>query len=196
MVTTDKCGLMLEGFEKFVAEGGGVVEHSGGLDCGGGGVLLLDASHLHAEVFAGTGHNHSFRTEFLHHNLADLRCHALLNLQAARIEINQPGELAEADCLSVGDISHGYFAEKRQDVVFAQGIELYVLDNDHARAFVSENSVVNQFVGILPVAACGVGYGLGRAHGGLYEALASDIFSEQAYDGLIVPGDFLDCFVT
>lgn len=36
MVTTDKCGLMLEGFEKFVAEGGGVVEHSGGLDGGGG----------------------------------------------------------------------------------------------------------------------------------------------------------------
>ena len=56
----------------------------------------------------------------------DLAGKPLLNLQAARVHVHEPGHFAESDDFLVRNVGDVAFAEERQQVVLAQAIELDV----------------------------------------------------------------------
>src|SRR5579862_4212063 len=62
----------------FITE---AAQHRTGNGCG---VLLFDAAHHHAEMARFNHHSHALRLDYLLDGLGNLRCQALLNLQAAR----------------------------------------------------------------------------------------------------------------
>ena len=80
---------------------------------GGDGVLLLDASHLHAHVL-GLYHNHHAKgLQGVLDAVLDLLRHALLHLQAVGIDIHHTGNLRESCDIAVGDIGHMGLAIER-----------------------------------------------------------------------------------
>ena len=91
--------------EKLLTQCGRLFEHARALDRGGGRHLLFDATHLHAQVLGGAGDNHALGSEFLHDYAAYLGGHALLHLQAARVEIHETGQFAQPDGASVRNVA-------------------------------------------------------------------------------------------
>src|SRR5919109_4836076 len=83
--------------------------------------------------------------------LGDLRGHALLNLQAAAVHLHKAGNLADADDLFVGQISHMAFAEEREHVMLAETEQIDILDEDHLVIGFGIESTVEPFFHILMV---------------------------------------------
>lgn len=98
--------------EKLFAQSGRFLEYSGGLDCGCCGHLLLHATHFHTQVVGCAGDDHTLGPEFLHDDAAYLGGHALLHLQTACVEIDQPGQFAQTDGAAVGNVTDRNFTEK------------------------------------------------------------------------------------
>lgn len=70
--------------------------------------------------------------------------------------------------------------------MFAQRVKLYVANYHHIGAFMCENGFVDECVGILTVATCGIDHGLGCAHGGLDKPFAGYVLAQQCDYGLVV----------
>src|SRR5687768_970264 len=94
-------------------------------------VLLFDAAHRHAQVSTLADHRHAARVDRLEYRLRDLVRHALLNLQAPREHVDEPRDLAQPDDPRIRNVRDMTLAEERQQVVFAQAVEINVLDDDH-----------------------------------------------------------------
>ena len=146
------------------------------LECDGGGVLFLDAAHLHAHVLCLGIDDDSAVGEDSGEQFADVVGHAFLHLEASREGVDDACEFAQADDAACGDVADGHLAEEGQDVVFAQGVELNVLDDDDFASLVLKDGAVHDGVGVLAVAAGVLDECLGGAHGGLGETFAVRVF--------------------
>ena len=80
---------------------------------GGDGVLLLDASHLHAHVLGFYHDHHTEGFQGVLNAVLDLLCHTLLHLQAVGIDVHHTGYLRESCDIAVGDIGHMGLAVER-----------------------------------------------------------------------------------
>src|SRR6266436_41572 len=116
-------------------------------------MLLLDSTHHHAEMARLNHHAHALRLDRLLYGFRDLGGQTFLNLQAAREDFDQPRNLAQPDHFTFGDISHVYFAEKWQHVMFAQAEHLNVFDNNHLVVGDGEERLLQHRVRIFFVAA-------------------------------------------
>src|SRR5271163_80116 len=94
-------------------------------------MLLLDAAHHHAQVAGLDDYGHALRFDYSLDGFGDLGGEALLNLEAAGKDFDQAWNFAEADHLAVGDVGDVYFAEERQQVVFAEAEHFDVFDDHH-----------------------------------------------------------------
>ncbi len=65
-------------------------EHSTG---GDPRVLFLHAAHAHAQVLGSDNHADPIRVQFFHERVGNLGSEPLLHLQAARIDLDQAGDL-------------------------------------------------------------------------------------------------------
>src|SRR3954470_3001564 len=108
-----------------------------------GRVLLLHPAHHHAEVARLDHDRDALRVDRLHDDLRDLLGEPLLELQAARVEIDEPRELAYAEHLAVRQVADVAAAEERQHVVLAHAVDLDVLHDDHAAGVLREERVVD-----------------------------------------------------
>ena len=119
----------------------------------GNGVLFLDAPHRHAQV-RRLGHDRDAQgLDLVEQRAGDLIRQPLLHLQAARIDVDQPGDLAEAHDLPIRNVRDVALAEKRQQMVLAEAVEVDVLDDHHLVIIDGEQGVVEHRVHVGTVAA-------------------------------------------
>ncbi len=62
--------------------------------------------------------------------VGDPRRHLLLDLQAAGVDLDNPGELADADDPTIGQVADVSLADDRHHVVLAMALERDVLEHD------------------------------------------------------------------
>ena len=105
---------------------------------------LAHAAHDGAQVRCLHDHAHAPRLEALHQEVGDLLGHPLLDLQAARVHLDDPRDLRQPDHPAPRDVGHGGRPEERQQVVLAQGVERDVLDDDHLAVVDIEDRAVDQ----------------------------------------------------
>ena len=118
----------------------------------GSRVLSFDAAHRHAEVRAFADHRDTDWIDLLQNRFGDLIGHALLKLQAPREDVYEPGNLAQADHAPVRNVGDVTLAEKRQEMMLAQAVEIDVLHDYHFTVVHSEQGIVQNLVniGIVP----------------------------------------------
>ncbi len=80
-------------------------------------------------------------------------------------------------------------------MVLAQRVKLDVAHNHHVGSLVGEYGLVDNRVGILTIATCGIYHGFGSAHGGLDQSFAFYVLTKQSDYGLIVARDLCDSLV-
>ena len=93
------------------------------------------------------------RLDLLADGLGDLVRHALLDLEPPGEDLDQPRDLAEADHLALRDIGDVAAAEKRQQVMLAETVEVDVLDDHHLVIIHREQGVVEHGVDVGGIAA-------------------------------------------
>ena len=76
--------------------------------------------------------------------VGDLLGHALLDLEPARVHLDDARDLREADDLAPRDVGDRRRPEERQQVVLAQRVERDVLDDDHLRVLDVEDGAVDR----------------------------------------------------
>ena len=79
--------------------------------------------------------------------------------------------------------------------MLAQRVKLNVAHNHHVRPLVGEYGLVDNRVGILTIATCGIYHGFGGAHRGLDQSFAFYVLTKQSDYGLIVARDLCDSLV-
>lgn len=92
------------------------------------------------------------RVDFGTDRFRDLVGHALLQLQAARKDVDQPRDLTEADDTSVRDIRDVALAEKWKQVVFAQAVKVDVPHDDHLAIIHAEQGAVEHLIDVSAIA--------------------------------------------
>ena len=91
-------------------------------------------------------------TYFLN-GLRNLLREPLLDLQAARENVHNPRDLAQADDLVVGQVGHVHLAEEGQQMVLAQAEELDVLHHDHFVVLHFVKRAIHQLLNVRVVSA-------------------------------------------
>jgi len=118
--------------------------------------------------------------------LLNLECHALLHLQTVGIDVDYAGYLGKPCNVSVGDVGHMGLAIEGQHMVFAEGEEVDILDNDHLRVVFSKQGCGEHFVCVLSVALGKELHGFGHAHGSLEQTLTGGVFAKQLQYAVIM----------
>ena len=159
-------------------------------------MLLLHTPHLHAQVLRLNDHHHAERVERFLDAVFYLCRQPLLHLQTAGKHIHHAGYLAQTRNLAVGDVGDMHLAEKRQQMVLAQRVEINVFHHHHlAVVFLKEGALEDGLrVFLIPF-----GQKLERfadAAGGLLQPLALGVFADQRQRFLEQGGQFVgDIFV-
>ena len=109
----------------FVAE---AAQHGRGH---GGRVLLLYATHHHAEVPRFDDHAHALGLNHLLDRFGNLGSQPFLNLQPPRKKFDQAWNFAQANHFSIRNISDVYLPEERQHVMLAEAEHFDVFHDDH-----------------------------------------------------------------
>ncbi len=141
--------------------------------------LFLHSAHHHAEVRGFDDDGDAVGFEDAHEFFGDLRCHPLLDLQAARVDVDDAGDFGEADDFSVGDVGDVRSPVKRQHMMLAHGEELDVAHDDDFVGGFMEEGLADDFVDVATVAAGEEVHGLGVTFWGVEQAFALGVFSEE-----------------
>ena len=174
-----------EQIDKFGA--GGVALHKQPREGrrGGARFLFLDAAHHHTHMLRLDNHRHAKRVQRLLNAVFDLVGEPFLNLQAARVGIDNAGNLAQARYVAVWNVGHVRLAEERQHMVLAEREHLYVLDNHHLRVLLFEHRALENGFRVLIVTLCQKLHSLCNAFGRFFQPLAVRVFA-QIGDNLTV----------
>src|SRR5690606_26769395 len=150
---------------------------------------LVHAAGGHALVRADDHHAHAARLQHPLDAARDLRGHLLLHLEAARVGVHHPRELADADDLAIGQVADVRLADDRRHVVLAVRLELDVAQHDHlVVAGDLLEGAGEVLVRIQGVAAEPVAVGTGDPRRGVQQALARGVLAgpaQQGADGIL-----------
>jgi hypothetical protein len=144
----------------------------------GGGVLLLDSAHHHAQVAGFDDNADALGFDYFLDGFGDLGGEALLNLQAAREELDEARDFAEADNTSVGDVGNVDFAEEREQVMLAETEHLDIFHDHHFVVGDGEEGAFEEGLGIFLVSLGEEFHGFVDALRGGGETFAVGIFAE------------------
>src|SRR6185312_14139747 len=92
---------------------------------------LVDAARRHALMRRLDDDGDALGLQHLAQGVGDLRRHLLLDLQALRIDLDEPRQLRDADDAAVRQIGDMRLADDRRDMVLAMRFEADVLQYDH-----------------------------------------------------------------
>src|SRR5687767_2789637 len=106
-------------------------------------ILLFHATHSHAEMFGFYHYRDSQWIKLFHDDRRYLIGQSFLNLQAARVDVDQTRQFGDAHDLVMRDVRHVCFAEKRQHVMFAKRKEVDIFLNDHLLVVFGEEGIVD-----------------------------------------------------
>jgi len=96
-------------------------------------------------------HADSAGIQYFLDGIGNLPGQPFLNLEPPCVHIGDPRQLGNTDYFVVGDIPDMAFAEERQQMVLAQGINLDVSQDDHVSGFCLEDGIVHDLVQTLGV---------------------------------------------
>jgi len=159
-----------------------------------GSSVLLNAAHDHAHVHAL---NHNDDTDWVEDGLdsvANLLAEALLDLEAARVHVNDARELAEADDVVTRKVCHVSFADEGHHVVFAHGVDVNVADDDHFAVGFAEDGAIDEVLQFLRVAGGEEAERFGDAHGGLLKTFAVGVLPNRLQNSAHASGHGLQAF--
>jgi len=111
------------------------------------GILLLDSPHLHAEVLRFNHHAHAFWVEGIRKALGDLLGQPFLDLEPVGEHVHNAWDFAQADEFPVRDIPHMRLAEKGEQMMFAQAVELDVAHAHHFIIILLKNGAIDDGIG-------------------------------------------------
>jgi hypothetical protein len=106
----------------------------------------------HAKVLRLDYHHHSQWIKRLLNTILYLQRQSLLHLKALGKNIHHAGNLAQACNISVWDICHMNLAEERQNMMFAEGVKINILHNDHLTVILLEHGTSQYGMRILGIA--------------------------------------------
>src|SRR5258708_11430847 len=141
-------------------------------------MLLLDATHHHAQMPGLDDHADALWLDGVLDGLGNLRGQPLLDLQAARERLDEARYFAQADHFSVGDVGHVHLAKKRQKVVLAQAEHFDIFHDHHLVVADSKERLAQKRFGIVLVALDEKLHGLLDARGCARKAFAIGIFAQ------------------
>ncbi len=98
---------------------------------GHGGMLFLNATHHHAKMLCLDDDPYPQSLRDLQHSLSNLLREALLDLQTPCVHIDNASHFRQPDDGAIGDVSNVTFANKRQQMMFTQGVEFDLLHQYH-----------------------------------------------------------------
>ncbi|MNG12131.1 hypothetical protein D3C84_957240 [compost metagenome] len=127
-------------------------------------------------------HRDACRAGHCLHRVGDLPGEVFLDLQATGEHVHQPCNLRQAQHLARWNISHMRLADEGQHVMFAQRIQLDVVDDHHFIVVGREQGAVDDFLDTLLVTMTQVLHGLGRAQRRITQAFAIWVLSEPDED--------------
>src|SRR5258705_5493449 len=93
-------------------------------------------------------HGNAERIDLLADCLRNLICHPFLDLETPCKHIHKPRNLAESDHALAREVRDVTLAEKRQQVMLAQRVEVDVLDDHHFVIIDSEESVIENLINV------------------------------------------------
>ena len=141
----------------------------------------------------GDAHGRDFRVD----RFGNLVGQALLHLQPPREHLDEPRDLAQPDHPGARDVRHVTFAEKRQQMVLAQAVEIDILDDHHLAIIDREQRVVQYLIDVGAVSTGQKPVRLLDAPGRVEQPLAGRILAhlgEQTPDQLLHRSIlYLDC---
>src|SRR5438034_7622352 len=97
-------------------------------------------------------------------DIGDLVRKPLLDLQTAAEDVHDPGNLAQSNHLRARNVGDVALAEKWQQMMLTQAVEIDVLDDDHLAVVDCEEGIVDDLVDVSLVSA-------GEEFEGLFDAL-------------------------
>ena len=122
-------------------------------------------------------HTHALGTDGILDRLGNLFDQPLLDLQPAGKHIHNAGDLADPQYPVGGNIADMAYAEKRQHVVFAKTVKLYIAHNDHIIGFSFEDRTMHHIFELLLIAAEQILIAAGHAVRSRQQALALRIIA-------------------
>ena len=111
--------------------------------------------------------------------VADLNGKPFLDLEAAGIGFDNPGNLAQTGYLSVWNIRNMAFADEGEHVMLAHRIEFNVLDKDHLLVLLVKYGGLDYLLSILPIALGEELEGFCHPLRGLQQAFTVGIFTQE-----------------
>ena len=107
-------------------------------------------------------------------------------------DVNDAGYLGEARYLPVGDVGHVCLAVEGKHVVFAEGIEVDILDDNHLVVVFVELSRVEHSHRVHRVSASKGEHGFCYPLGCFEQSFALGIFAQQLENAVVVLLEFFD----
>ena len=111
--------------------------------------------------------------------VADLLGEAFLNLKAAGIGFHYTGDFAEAGDFAVGNIGYVAFADEREQVMLAGGVEVDVFHQNHLAILLVEDSLAHYGNAVFRVAFCQELKGFCHPFRSFLKPLAGSVFAKQ-----------------
>ena len=108
----------------------------------------------------------------------DLARHALLDLEAVRVHVDEARHFAQADHPTGRQIGDVHASKKRQQMVLAEAEEVDVLDHDEVVVLLFEKGVPDDFRRIDVVALGQIAVGLGHAQRRVDKAFARGVLTQ------------------
>ena len=158
---------------------GRVIEGSDVVHGGGHGILLVDASHLHTKVTCFNDDHDALWCQGLFDAMCYLLCHAFLHLQTMAVDVNDACEFGKACDLAIRDVGDVHLPKEGQQMVLAEGIEFYVLHDDHIVVGLLEECRAQDGHGIFVVASGEFRPGTSHPARCLDKPFARRVFAQQ-----------------
>ena len=140
-------------------------------------MLFFDSAHHHAEVPGFNHHRYATRLQGGFQCFQDLLSQSLLCLEPAREKVDDAGNFAEADHLFPRQVPNVYLPEEREEVMFAEGIELNIFEEDEFLCLRRKEGVSHSLLRRLFVSSCEKLHRFREAFGSLLHTRTQRIFS-------------------
>ncbi|MCY1527335.1 hypothetical protein D9M68_623990 [compost metagenome] len=138
-------------------------------------------------MFGLDHHGYAGGAGHLLNRFGDLPGQGFLDLQAPRIHVDDARDLRQPEHLAGGDVGDMRLADKRQQVMLAQRVQLDVLDDHHLIVVGGEQRAVDHFFQALLVTMTKIPHGLGGTFRRVQQAFALRIFTHaQKYLPVVI----------
>ncbi len=149
---------------------------------------IIMHTHHHAHVLRFDHHRDAGGVGHLLDRLGDFPGEIFLDLQAPGEHVDNPGDLRQPQHLAGWNVGDMGLADEGQQMMFAQRVQLDVLDDHHLVVIRGEQCTVDHAFDTFGVAVTQVLHGLGCPFRGVQQTLAIRVFAKTLEDLAVMLG--------